>query len=152
NPLIPGLVIIALVCVIGFLLLPPMDINKRQRANEATAVARLRLLTSIEKEYAEEHPHEGYVCDLAKLGGRAQLRSDYDLDFFSTGKRAGYSFVISGCEAAPDTTVRQYRIVAVPMEPGKSGWRSFCADETGVLRYTLDAPAESCLASRDVID
>jgi hypothetical protein len=136
----------------GFLLLPARDVNKRQRANEATAVARLALLTSIEKEYAEKHAREGYVCDLAKLGTRAQLRRDYDPDFFSTGKRAGYSFVISGCETASGTAVKQYRIIAVPMEPGKSGSRSFCTDETGVLRYTLDASAESCLASRNVID
>jgi hypothetical protein len=136
----------------GFLLLRPHDVNKRQRANEATAVARLLFLTSIEKEYASEHSREGYVCDLAKLGARAQLRRDYDPDFFSTGRRAGYSFVISGCETTSGTAVRQYRIVAVPMEPGKSGWRSFCADETGVLRYALDVSVESCLASRNVID
>ena len=136
----------------GFLLLPVRDVNKRQRANEATAVARLRLLTSVENEYAEKHTHEGYICDLAKLGVRAQLRRDYDPDFFSTGRRAGYSFAISGCETASNTAVRQYRIIAVPMEPSKSGWRSFCTDETGVLRYTLDASAESCFASRNVID
>ena len=115
-------------------------------------MARLVLLTSIEKEYAENHARQGYVCDLAKLGARAPLRRDYDPDFFSTGKRAGYSFVISGCETASDTAVRQYRIIAVPIEAGKSGWRSFCTDETGVLRYTLDASAESCFASRNVID
>jgi hypothetical protein len=80
------------------------------------------------------------------------MTRDYDPDFFSTGKRAGYSFVISGCETTPDAAVRQYRIIAVPMEPGKSGWRSFCTDEPGVLRYTLDASAESCLASHNVID
>jgi hypothetical protein len=132
--------------------LPATDVNKRQRANEASAVARLFLLTSIEKESAEKSVREGYVCDLAKLGARAQLRRDYDPDFFSTGKRAGYTFVISGCETASDTAVRQYRIIAVPMEPGKSGWRSFCTDETGVLRYTLEASLESCFASRNVID
>ena len=115
-------------------------------------MARLRVLTSIEKEYAEKHAGEGYVCDLAKLAATAQPRRDYDPDFFSTGKRAGYSFVISGCETAWKTEVRQYRVIAVPTEPGKSGWRSFCTDETGVLRYTLDASAESCFASSDVID
>ena len=115
-------------------------------------MARLALLTSIEKEYAEKHGREGYVCDLAKLGARTQLRRDYDPDFFSTGRRAGYNFVISGCEATSDSAVRQYRITAIPMEPGKSGWRSFCTDETGVLRYTLDAPVESCFTSGNVID
>jgi len=115
-------------------------------------VARLILLTSIKKEYAEKHAREGYVCDLAKLGARAQLRRDYDPGFFSTGKRAGYSFLISGCETASDTAVRHYRITAVPLEPDKSGWRSFCTDETGVLRHTLDASAESCFASPNVID
>jgi hypothetical protein len=145
-------VIVAVVSVIGFLLLPPFDVNRRQRANEATAAARLRLLTSIEKEYAKEHTREGYVCELVKLRARAQLRRDYDPDFFSTGNGAGYTFVISGCETASDTAVRQYRIIAIPMEPGKSGRRFFCTDETGVLRYTLDESSESCLASRNVID
>ena len=115
-------------------------------------MARLLVLTSIEKEYVETHAREGYVCDLAKLGPRAQQRRDYDPDFFSTGKRAGYSFVISGCETRSDIPVRQYRIIAVPMEPGKSGSRSFCTDETGVLRYTLNASAESCLTSHNIID
>ena len=95
---------------------------------------------------------EGYVCELVKLRARARLRPDYDPDFFSTGKGVGYTFVISGCDPASDTVVRQYRIIAAPMEPGKSGLRSFCTDETGVLRYTLDASAESCPVSHDVID
>lgn len=145
--------LLTVVCLIAIsiLLVPAFDANKLQRANEATAVARLRLLTSAEKEYAREHVADGYACDLAKLEPRAHTTDVYDSEFYLNGTAAGYQFAILGCESS-GSGVRKYRILAAPTEPGKSGWRSFCSDETGVLRYTLEAPPNSCFNSRSVID
>jgi hypothetical protein len=106
----------------------------------------------MEKEYAREHPRQGYICDLAELGGRVTLSQDYLSNLFSTGRSSGYHFVISGCETTWGIAVGHYRISAVPLEPGKSGWHSFCTDESGVLRYSLDTSPESCFVSGKITD
>ena len=138
--------------ILVLIVVPAQDVNKRQRANEASAVARLRLLCSMEKEYAQGHLSEGYVCDLAELAAKVPPTQDYLSAFFSTGTISGYRSVISGCETASGGAVTHYRVIAIPIEPGKSVWRTFCTDETGVLRYTFDASSESCFSSHEIID
>jgi hypothetical protein len=48
--------------------------------------------------------------------------------------------------------VMRYRAIAVPLEPGKSGVRAFCTDQTGALWYDPSGSPENCLATRRTID
>jgi hypothetical protein len=56
-----AILVITILGVVGVMLfvVPAQDVDKRQRANEASTVAQLRRLTSIEKGYSQQHAREG---------------------------------------------------------------------------------------------
>ncbi len=143
--------------IAGFFLLlvaaffiPVMDgPNRRQHSNEASAVGTLRRLNTLESNYAATHPVRGFTCELRRLQPAVPVTDAYETDeFWRAGVRVGYKFVVSGCEAGPRGVVMQYQVTATPLEPGKSGFRAFCTDQTGALWYDPDGSAEKCLASR----
>jgi hypothetical protein len=70
-------------------------------------------------------------------------KDGYDVDAFLLSEtQAGYRITFAGCEAEPNGVVQRYQIVTVPVEPGKSGVRAFCSDETGALWFDADGSAE----------
>jgi len=88
------------------------------------------------------------------IGGTEGGDPDYDpLGFLTTGTRAGYRFTLDGCQVDNNGTVAHYQVSAVPVEPGISrGVRSFCTDETGVVRCDNSGIATNCLTSGRVLD
>jgi TonB family protein len=62
-----------------------------------------------------------------------------------SGKKNGYSFAISGCDAS------HYQFVAEPAVPD-SGQRAFCSDESGTVRASADGKAATCLSSGEVVE
>lgn len=127
--------------------------NRRRRASEAVAVGSLRRLTALQYEYAASHSTKGFACQLPLLKSGARYNEDYDSDaLLLTGEYVGYRIAFVACEPEPNGVVTRYQISAVPLEPGKSGVRAFCIDETGSLWYDPSGSAENCLASRRTID
>ncbi|HEY6265235.1 MAG TPA: hypothetical protein VIW93_10570, partial [Candidatus Acidoferrum sp.] len=49
-----------------------------------------------------------------------------------TGVKSGYTFTAAAAGGPPAVT---YTSTAVPSAPGQSGQRSFCSDQSGVIRY-----------------
>jgi hypothetical protein len=49
----------------------------------------------------------------------------------------------SGCTGSPAST---FKVTAVPAEPA-IGARSFCSDQSAVIRYAMDGKAATCLTS-----
>ena len=45
-----------------------------------------------------------------------------------------------------DPTHPKFSVAAAPIEPGRSGFRAFCTDDSGVLWYDKDGSAADCLA------
>ena len=115
-------------------------------ANESAAISALRTLNTAEVTYAATYPNRGYTCSLWDLDGfgsnqvseRHAMLIDSNL---ATGKKAGYIFTLSGCAGSPAST---FKVTAVPADPGL-GTRSFCSDQTAVIRYSMDGKA--CLTS-----
>jgi type IV pilus assembly protein PilA len=115
--------------------------KSEQTAHEVSAIASLRTLETAEIEYSTMYP-DGFACQLSELGGNpatgaptadaAQLIQE-DL---ASGARAGYRFSLS-CRLATvkgKSTVTGFNITAVPVDPGKTGHRGFCMDESGETR------------------
>ena len=50
--------------------------------------------------------------------------------------KSGYSFTYEAQDADGDQVLDTYFVQAVPITPGTTGMRSFCSDETGVIRFT----------------
>jgi type IV pilus assembly protein PilA len=127
----------------------PMAMGTMSSTNEAVAASALRRLNAAEMKYAAAYPQHGFTCSLSDLGGmgsggeaneqHAMLISPR----LASGRNNGYVFAISGCNASPAS---KYKVAAAPVEPNV-GARAFCSDESGVLHYSLDGKAASCLSA-----
>jgi hypothetical protein len=127
---------------------------RRQFANEAVSVARLRTINRLQAAYSAAHPSEGFACELSRLKA-AERPKDSDDDpeeFLVSGTRTGYRFVIVNCRASDTGVVNHYQIAAVPIELGRSGFRAFCTNDSGLLWYDSDGSTEGCLALRHPLE
>ncbi len=115
--------------------------EKQQRTNEFTATFSIRAIVAAETAYHTKHP--GYTCSLSELatlsseGSGEHPRIDPDL---AKGTKQGYVFALTGCD------VLHYKIAAEPATPS-AGHRAFCADESGVLKFSKNGKASTCLSS-----
>jgi hypothetical protein len=148
-----ALAVIAVLCVAAFFI-PVLDgPNSRRTAREAIAVGKLRRLADLQNRFAAAHPEKGFTCQLPLLKSTAPFPSDYDSDrFLLLDIHLGYRIKIDGCEPNQQGLITRYWATAVPVEPGKSGVRAFCTDESGALWYDNGGSADNCLARRRPIE
>jgi type IV pilus assembly protein PilA len=119
-------------------------VRAKKMAQEVSAVASLRTLSTAEIQYNSTYPDRGYTCSLSALGGKpdsgvptpdaAQLISE-DL---ASGKKSGYTFNLSNCTKVTvkgQDTYTGFQMTAVPDSVGKTGDRGFCTDESMQIRY-----------------
>jgi hypothetical protein len=126
--------------------------NSRRAANEAVAVGNLRRIATLQAQYETAHPTKGFSCVLADLKQEPPPNNAYDPDtFLVTDSHAGYTFALGGCETSAGVKVTRYRATAVPRDPGKSGVRAFCTDQSGGIWYDSGGSAEKCLVSHQPI-
>ena len=116
--------------------------------NEASAVSALRTLAIAQTNYATLYPVRGYTCTLSDLGGMGGTdRNEHQAMLIdprlASGKKNDYRFSLSGCDANPSS---KYSVTATPAESGM-GMRSFCSDQSGVIRVASDPTPASCLSS-----
>jgi hypothetical protein len=150
---IPLFVIVAILCVAAYFI-PVLDgPNSRGATREATTVGNLRKLTNLENSYSVAHPGGGFTCQLPLLKSASPSNSDYDPErFLLFDQYAGYRIKLDGCDPDTKGLVTHYRATAVPVEPGKSGVRAFCTDQSGALWYDNAGSADNCLARRQPIE
>jgi len=108
----------------------------------------MRMILSAEATYLSRYPDTGYACTLANLdgfgGGEPNERQAMLLSSgLASGRKYGYVFTISECRAVPAT---RFLLTAVPSGIG-SGRRTFCADQSGAIRWSDDGSPATCVAS-----
>ena len=116
---------------------------------EASTVSALEKLSTLQQKFASSHHNEGFACDFDTLKSTGD---DFDQEFLKAGLRSGYRFVLRGCGRDSSGVVTRYQITAVPVERGKTGDRSFCANQTGVIRFDASGSPDACLARGQAID
>jgi hypothetical protein len=138
------------VIVIAALSVPELDVHRRQVMNEVVTVTRLRRLNQLQNSYAASHPAKGFACQLPELKPATLAGDTYKPDelLFDTGSQSGYKFTLTACRTDSNGVVTQYQFTAVPLQPGITGFRVFCADHTGAMWYDSEGSAENCLAAR----
>lgn len=136
------------------LFIPTLDgPNGRRAAREANAVGKLRRITTLQNDYAVSHPTAGFACHLSPLKPTAASNENYDSDaFLLSADHDGCRIEFTSCGPETDGVVTSYRVTAVPLEPGKSGIRAFCTDQTGALWYDASGSPEKCLSARREIN
>ena len=127
---------------------PTLDVDMRQRANEASSIGEIDTIIKLQRSYAASHPASGYSCELSRLRS-TPAASEYDPEsFLDKGERLGYRYALV-CRAEPDGRVLHFSVTAVPIKPKETRYRyrAFCADDSGVIRYDADGSGDTCLAN-----
>jgi len=116
--------------------------------NEASAINAMRTLVTAQVTYAALYQARGYTCSISDLGGMGGTdRNEHQAMLIdprlASGKKNGYRFAFSGCEGSPAS---KFNLTAMPAEGG-FGMRTFCSDQSGVIRSSSDPNPDSCLAA-----
>src|SRR5258708_5469056 len=138
--LIELLIVVAIILIIAAIAIPNL-LRAKISANESSAVGSIRTINTSEVSYATTYGF-GYAPALATLGGvtpcTALPASACLIDpFLSAGTKSGYSFQAlpntgAGTALSPFTGVE---VTANPLNVGTTGQRSFCSDQSGVIRF-----------------
>jgi prepilin-type N-terminal cleavage/methylation domain-containing protein len=148
--LIELLIVVAIILIIAAIAIPNL-LRARMAANESSAVASIRTVTTGEITYQSAYPTVGYATALANLGGASPctissttaclIDSVLSLNGNPPGSgKSGYSFT-SGVGAVAGAVNIGYTIKGVPLKINQTGIRGFCAEEDAVIRVD---PAGVC--------
>jgi type IV pilus assembly protein PilA len=141
--LIELLIVVAIILIIAAIAIPNL-LRSRIAANEASAVASIRQITTGEIAYATQYPLLGYADALSKLGPTSPpggLPTPTAADLLSedlgcgtaTCTKSGYVFSLANISAGPP--VSDLDIHAVPQTASMTGLRGFCADHLGPIKF-----------------
>ncbi len=141
--LIELMVVVAIILIISAIAIPNL-LRARVSANEASAVGSIRAINTAEVAYESTYPANGYACTLDALGSPGSGASPdsahaglLDSTLAVQHTKSGYLFSISNCDVGePENLPAQhYSVAATPQSVNRTGIRSFCSDESGVIRY-----------------
>lgn len=114
-------------------------------------LAAIRSILTAEATYAASYPTVGYACTLSNLDGfgggepnehQAMLISSG----LASGKKYGFVFSLSECAGTPATS---FRLIAAP-NTNTFGRKTFCADQTGVIRSSEEKNPAACMAAAPI--
>ena len=149
--LIELLIVVAIILIIAAIAIPNL-LRARMAANESSAVASIRTITTAEVTYQTAYPSVGYSADLVSLGGpvgacvpASTSACLIDSVLGNNGNpagsgKSGYSFGAAGQNAVQNVN-QGYTIQATPLTINQTGIRAFCAMEDAVIRVD---PAGKC--------
>jgi len=149
--LIELLIVVTVILIIAAIAIPSL-MRSKMRANEADAVASLRVLHTAAVTYSTAYPDLGYPPSLASMGGANPCTASSTqaclIDgTLSTGAKSGYAFAWTGDGLVPSFS---FTSTATPQSVGVSGQNMFCSDQTGVIRY--DTTGTNCTATSSVLN
>jgi len=167
--LIELLIVVAIILIIAAIAIPNL-LRARIAANEAAAVGTLRTENSSLALYWSNWS-SGYPPNMGVMGGPPGPAScanngllDNVLAVAGAATKSGYTFNYAGnigWPAGPPAPAcaggfQTYAVDATPLVVGSTGQRSFCTDESGVIRFdptgaVMGATDTACQAVINVI-
>ena len=150
--LIELLIVVAIILIIAAIAIPNL-LRARIAANESSAAASTRTISTAELTYSTAYPTVGYPTTLAALGPPAGGCAGgpvaangciIDLVLASSGTTAksGYKFTAVGAGGPPAVT---YTVDGTPSALNTTGVKEFCAVKDNVVRFV--SPAAGTLAT-----
>lgn len=121
--LIEILIVVAIIIVVAAIAIPNL-ISARINANEASALASLKTLTSAAETFRMAQMPVRYPNDLAEMSG---VEPPFIDTVLASGNKSGYSFAWSG-------GANTYSVIASPQTQNITGVRNFFLDQSGVIR------------------
>jgi type IV pilus assembly protein PilA len=149
--LVELLIVVAIILVISAIAIPNY-LRSRIQANEASAVASVRIVNTAAVTYNSTYPDVGYPAALSNMGGANPCTASSTTaclleDTLAQGTKSGYSFVWTGDGMTPSVA---YTLNATPLVVGGSGQRMFCTDPSGTIRFDPSGAGCSVTASDPV--
>lgn len=138
--LIELLIVVAIILILAAVAIPNL-LRSKIAANESSAVASLRTITTAEATYASSWGG-GYSTDLASLGGVAPCNTATaaaaclidPLLSQPPSTKSGYTFALLG--NTPVGAINNgFEANATPGAVDITGKRAFCSDQTGLVRF-----------------
>ncbi len=123
--LVEIIIVVAIIVLLAAIAIPNL-LRARLNANEASAIAALKTLSSAMETYFVSQ--RKYPSDLTYLVGATPPYIDSVL---GSGNKSGYWFNLSGGG-------NTYNVTATPLSPNVSGIRTFFLDPSGVIRVGTD--------------
>ncbi len=142
--LIELMIVVGIIAIVAAIAIPGL-LRSRLSANEASAVSGIRTISTAETGFQAAAFADANNDGLGDYGTLQQL-ADPDgggvsqpfIDsVLSSGNKLGYVYtanIVAGTVENPPA----YTCTAVPASSGRTGWRQFYVDETGVVRTTGD--------------
>ena len=146
--LIELLLVVAIIAIIAAIAVPGL-IRARLVANESSAIASLRTISSAQATFASSCGGGGFAQTLEDLG---EPPPGTNIPFIppdvARGEKAGYTLALIGgvgdpiaqadvtCNGATTGTRSSFLATANPITDGGSGGRAFGIDKTNTLRWT----------------
>lgn len=131
--LIELLIVVAIIGIIAAIAIPNLLASKRA-ANEGSAVATMRTLTSTEATY-ESAIGGGNYANMPTLAAQGLVDNP-----LSSGFKSGYAFVATPIGNGSSASPFNYLTTATPQSVGtvtSTGTRKFASDATGVIYYVV---------------
>jgi len=137
--LIELLIVVAIILIIAAIAIPNL-LRSRMAANEASAVGSIRTINTAEITYYSTWGI-GFAAALTNLGGAAGCTASSTTaclidPVLSAGTKSGYTFAAVG----NGTGSTGYEVNGTPSS-ASTGTRSFCSDQSGVIRYRTNGTA-----------
>ena len=126
--LIELMIVVAVIAIIAAMAIPAL-LNSRMAANESSAIASLRTISTLNERYRVRF--SAYAGSLNNMTTSGFIDSN-----LGSGLKSGYTYSYTG---GPST----FSCSAGPESPGASGRRYFFVDLTGVIRFSTTGTASS---------
>ena len=145
--LIELLIVVAIILIIAAIAIPNL-LRAKIAANESSAAASVRTLTTAQIEYSTSYPNIGYAANMAALGpgagttcasgGPTSAAACIVDAVLASGAKSGYTINTTGLTAINGANT-QFVTTAFPQTAGSTGVKGFCAVEDGVVRWISPA-------------
>ena len=145
--LIELMIVVAIIAIIAAIAIPNL-LRSRMSANEAGAAGAMRTLSTGEVAFQtaafvdadnDGVGDYGTLAQLADPDGAGATPPFID-NVLGGGNKHGYVFTATITNGSP-TQVPAYTITAAPASAGRTGYRQYFCDESGVIRFTADGSA-----------
>jgi type IV pilus assembly protein PilA len=151
--LIELLIVVAIILIIAAIAIPNL-LRARIAANESSAAASVRTISTAELTFETSYPSIGYASTLTALGGADVSCSagptstnaciiDYALSQAGVGgtAKSGYLFGIGATPASGSGANDEYFVNAFPSNLNTTGVKEFCAVQDNVVRFVTPGGA-----------
>jgi len=128
--LVEIMIVVAIIVLLAAIAIPNL-LRARLNANESSAIASCRTLSTALESYRAAQTPPSYPGALTALSNASPPYVDSVL---AGGNKQGYTFTYTAGTADSRGSVNSYGIVGAPLVSGTTGNRSFFVDQSGVVR------------------